>query len=95
MVLFLHWEGLKRAGVLGAYSKRRNVSIDDASIKKKKMMNVQRANIELGMHAGRGSVRRKRKRCSRHIATILVTLVGTVLIFSASSMHVGFFELAS
>ena len=58
-------------------------------------MNVQRANIELGMHAGRGSVRRKRKRCSRHIATILVTLVGTVLIFSASSMHVGFFELAS
>ena len=94
MVLFLHWEGLKRAGVLGAYSKRRNVSIDDASIKKK-MVNVQRANIELGMHAGGGSVRRKRKRCSRHIATILVTLVGTVLIFSASSMHVGFFELSS
>ena len=93
MVLFLHWEGLKRAGVLGAYSKRRNVSIDDASIKKKKMMNVQRA--KLGMHAGGGSVRRKRKRCSRRIATILVTLVGTVLIFSASSMHVGFFELAS
>ena len=51
------------------------------------MVTVQRANIELRMHAGGGSVWRNRKRCSRRIATILVTLIGTVLIFSASSIR--------
>ena len=91
MALFLHWEGLKRAFVLGAYSKRRNVSIDHAAIK-----NGERAVCKHRVRDARG-----RWLSMKEALTLLETHSYNTRHISWDStdifclLNVGFFELAS